>query len=100
MKAYFSKSILLVFMFLGMSLAVLEANDITVVNNGIKIELKAGFTIEDIIQDLHDNANITDITTYGSTSTYVIKFDPKYVDGELLVDYLKSHKGIKKIKID
>jgi hypothetical protein len=99
MKNNFSKSILLVFMFLGMSLTVLEANDI-IINGGIKIELKAGFTIEDIIQDLHDNANITDITTYGSVSTYVIEFDPKFVDEEILIGYLLSHKGINKVKID
>jgi len=86
-------------MFLGLSMINLNAEDVLVADE-ITIELAAGFTIEDIIQDLHDNANIIDITTYGSNSIYTIKYNPKVVDKTALVTYLDGHKGIIKITVD
>ena len=77
----------------------LNAEDVLIANE-IEIELAAGFTIEDIIQDLHDNANVTNITTYGTNSIYTIKYNPKSVDKAFLVAYLDAHKGIKKIIVD
>jgi allophanate hydrolase subunit 1 len=100
MKTFFSKSILLVFMFLGLSVMNLEAEEIKVVTDEINIELVAGFTIEDIIQDLHDKTGVVDITAYGTNSNFTIEFNSGKVDKAILVAYLEVHKGVKKIIFD
>lgn len=100
MRTFFSKSILLVFMFLGLSVMNLEAEETKVVTDEINIELVAGFTIEDIIQDLHDKTGIVDITTYGTNPNFTIEFNSGKVDKAVLVAYLEVHKGVKKIICD
>ena len=80
-------------MILGVAFVSINAGQ-TVGNGMIKIEVAPGFTIEDIIQDLHDNACIdaTPTAIYG-TSIYVLQYNSKIVDNISIEQYLEAHPG-------
>lgn len=79
----------------------LKASEIEVIiNNGVNIELTAGFTIEDIIQDLHDNANIGEVTVYEAGANFTIVYNPEIVDKEKLIIFLEGHEGVRRLFLD
>lgn len=93
MRTVILKPFLLVTLLFATAFATLNANDI--INGGeIKVEVHQGFTIEDIIQDLHDNANI--IVTVGTIKGAVVslKYDAKIIDTDVLLQSLDAHQGV------
>lgn len=97
MRTIIFKPLILVFLVLGTSIASLNATTHSDGGNkdAIKIELHSGFTIEDIIQDLQDNANITNITTvYLGVNIYTLKYNPKIVNKSTLIQFLDAHPGV------
>lgn len=97
MKTIIFKPIILVLFFIGANIASLNAIDYFDGGNkgAIKIELHQGFTIEDIIQDLHNNANITNVSIISAGgSIYTLKYNPKLVDESTLVQFLDAHPGV------
>ncbi len=96
MKTVILKPLLLVMFVCSVAVATVNAGDY-LVNQDIKIELQQGFTIEDIIQDLHDNANITVIVTTTNNVVYSLKYNPKIVDNTILLQFLENHPGVSMI---
>ena len=97
MKTVIFKPVILILFFLATSIVSLNA--ISYADGGnkgtIKIELRPGFTIEDIIQDLHNNANITNVSTiHCGGSIYTLKYNSKMVDSSTLKQFLDAHPGV------
>lgn len=92
MKAVILKPIFVLMMIL--SVAFISINASQIVGDGtVKIEVAPGFTIEDIIQDLHDNAMIVSSGAQTGSSIYVLHFDAKIVNADNLYVFLESHPG-------
>ncbi|MFT6938091.1 MAG: hypothetical protein ACJA1N_002397 [Saprospiraceae bacterium] len=94
MRTVIFKPLLLILFFFATSIISLNAID---ANGGgqIKIDVHTGFTIEDIIQDLHNNANITNVSVTNTTGTvYILKFNPKQVNVSALIQFLDGHSGV------
>lgn len=94
MRTIIFKPFLIVALLCSVALATMNAGEY--INGGeIRIELHPGFTIEDIIQDLHDNANITNVTvTTGNGTVFSIKFNPKQIDSTFIKQFLDAHPGV------
>lgn len=80
-------------MVLGVAFVSINAGQ-AVGDGAIKIEVVSGFTIEDIIQDLHNNANITvNSTPLEEVSQYLVQFSSKTVENSTVEFFLESHPG-------
>jgi hypothetical protein len=95
MRTVIFKPVILVLFFLATSIASLNATSYADgIKGAIKIELHPGFTIEDIIQDLYNNANITNVNViHNGGNTYTLKFNPKMTDVSSLKQFLDGHPG-------
>jgi hypothetical protein len=97
MRTVIFKPVILVLFFLATTIVSLNA--ISYADGGnkgaIKIELYPGFTIEDIIQDLHNNANITNVSViHNGGNIYTLKYNPKMIDSSILKQFLDAHPGV------
>lgn len=92
MRTVIFKPILVLMMILSVAFVSINASQI-VGDGTVKIELAPGFTIEDIIQDLHDNAMVISSTAHTGSSIYVLHFDAKIVNSDNLCAFLESHPG-------
>ena len=92
MKTVILKPILVFMMILSVAFVSINASQI-VGDGTVKIEVAPGFTIEDIIQDLHDNALVINSTAHTGSSIYILHFDAKMVNADNLHVFLESHPG-------
>ncbi|MFK7946785.1 MAG: hypothetical protein AB8G11_04285 [Saprospiraceae bacterium] len=91
MKTIIFKPILLLVMIIGVAFVSINAGQ-TIDDGTIKIEVAVGFTIEDIIQDLHDNT-VTVVSTNVTSSIYILQYSSKMVDDDFVKKYLQKHPG-------
>lgn len=92
MRTILFKPVLLLVMILGVAFVSINAGQ-TVEDGIVKIEVAQGFTIEDIIQDLHDNSiMVTTSPNYGG-KVHVLHYNPKIVDCTYIEQYLENHPG-------
>jgi|GEM_PF-2246108 hypothetical protein len=95
MRTVIFKPVMLVLFFLATSVASLNAINYIDSNKGtIEIELRPGFTIEDIIQDLHGNANINVSSVHTGGNIYTLMYNVKVVDIITLKQFLDAHPGV------
>lgn len=94
MRTIIFKPVLLLVMILGVAFVSINAGQ-AVGDGTIKIELAPGFTIEDIIQDLHDNAIVVvNYSPVSGTSMYVLRCSSKTADNTFIKYYLNNHPGV------
>jgi hypothetical protein len=92
MKTIIFKPVLLLVMILGVAFVSINAGQ-TVEDGIVKIEVAPGFTIEDIIQDLHDNSIVVYVSPNQGTSSYTLRYSSKIVDNTHIEQYLELHPG-------
>ena len=93
MKTIIFKPAVLLMMILATAFLSFNAEQ-SVGHGTLKIELAPGFTIEDIIQDLHDNAFVVTTGPAQGNSIYVLHFNVKIGNNEHLEQYLEAHPSV------